>query len=296
MKADSEVLHRKPILSEIRLLLVEMIIGYEWLVSGVAKRVRGGCLSGNLVMQDKELVRKLKVGPIFLLLGVNLLLLFLPKKLEAVPQFARRYNLKCSACHTIVPVLNKQGYLFKRLGYRLPPALEAGTVAPSISDLVRKEPEWSLTNNGSLAVADFSFSAEHTTSAGTSPSSTGAFEVGAWNAYFGGWIPDTNFFYYTEFDIVTGGSTNPVLSNAYFGYSGGNARSSWYLAGGREHLQIGEGTRAAQVYSLLPDAPVAVSRIPAPQILLLTNLQWASMLATHGLLAATREYSRPPQR
>lgn len=198
---------------------------------------------------------KLRVIPIFLLLSVNLLLFF-PKKLEAVPQFARRYKVKCSACHTIVPVLNEQGYLFKRLGFRLPPALEDGTVAPSISELVKKEPEWSLTNNVSLVVTDFSFTAEHTTPAGTSPSSTGAFEVGAWNAYFGGWIPDTNFFYYTEFDIVSGGATNPVLSNAYFGYSGGNARSSWYLAGGREHLQIGEGTRAAQVYSLLPTSPL----------------------------------------
>jgi hypothetical protein len=156
----------------------------------------------------------------------------------------------------IVPVLNEQGYLFKRLGYHLPPALEEGAVAPSISDLVKKEPQWSLTNNASLAVADFSFSAERTTSEGMSPSSAQAFQVAAWNAYVGGWIPDTNFFYYAEFDIVTGGSTNPDLSNAYFGYSGGNARSSWYIAGGREHLQIGEGTRAAQVYSLLPDSPL----------------------------------------
>jgi len=198
----------------------------------------------------------LRVMPLFVLVSVNLLLFCLPKKLAAVPQFARRYNLKCSACHTIVPVLNEQGYLFKRLGYHLPPALEEGTVAPSISDLVKKEPQWSLTNNASLAVADFSFSAERTTSEGTTPSSAQAFQVGAWNAYVGGWIPDTNFFYYAEFDIVTGGSTNPVLSNAYFGYSGGNARSSWYIAGGREHLQIGEGTRAAQVYSLLPDSPL----------------------------------------
>ncbi|MEO8049796.1 MAG: hypothetical protein ABI833_05220 [Acidobacteriota bacterium] len=113
-----------------------------------------------------------------------------------------------------------------------------------------------MTNNVSLAVANFNVSAQHTTSADSSPSSTGAFQVGAWNAYFGGWIPDTNFFYYAELDIVESGSTNPALSNAYFGYSGGNARSSWYLAGGREHLQLGEGTRAAQVYSLLPDAPL----------------------------------------
>jgi hypothetical protein len=206
---------------------------------------------------------RLRVRPIFLLVGFNLLLLLLPKKSEAVPQFARRYKVQCSACHTIVPVLNEQGYMFKRLGFHLPPPLEDGKLAALISDLVKKEPEWRLTNNAALAVADFSFSSERTTAEGTPPSSTSAFQVGVWNAYFGGWIPDTNFFYYTEFDIVSGGATNPDLGNAYFGYSGGNARSSWYIAGGREHLQIGEGTRAAQIYSLLPTAPLLFEN-PSP--------------------------------
>ncbi len=174
----------------------------------------------------------------------------------AVPQFARRYNLKCSACHTIVPVLNEQGYLFKRLGYHLPPALEEGKPAPKISEMVKNEPAWTLTNNVAPAVTDFSYSAERTTQEGQPNSSTSAFQVAAWNMYMGGWLPDTNCFYFAEFDIVSGGVTNPDLTNAYFGYSGGNARSSWYAAGGREHLQVGSGTRAAQVYSLLPNSPL----------------------------------------
>ena len=49
--------------------------------------------------------------------------LFIPRPTPAVPMFARRYNLKCYACHTIPPVLNENGYMFKRLGYHLPPAL-----------------------------------------------------------------------------------------------------------------------------------------------------------------------------
>jgi hypothetical protein len=146
--------------------------------------------------------------------------------------------------------------LFRRLGYHLPPALEKGQPAPKISDLVKQEPAWTLTNNVAPAVTDFSYSAERTTQEGQSPSSTSAFQVNSWNAYFAGWIPDTNFFYYGEFDIVTGGSTSPDLSNAYFGYTGGNAKSSWYVAGGREHLQVGEGTRAAEIYSLLPSSPL----------------------------------------
>ena len=70
---------------------------------------------------------------------------------RAVPQFARRYNLKCSACHTIVPVLNEQGYLFKRLGYHLPPALVSGQPGSVMSYIVRSEPKWDLFNNLSVA-------------------------------------------------------------------------------------------------------------------------------------------------
>jgi len=175
--------------------------------------------------------------------------------MNALPQFARRYNLKCSACHTIVPVLNEQGILFQRLGYHLPPSLQPGAVAPNLSE-IRGGGEWSLANNVSVAVADFSYSAERTTQEGLSPSSTSGFQVGSWNNYFAGWLPDTNFFYHAEFDIVSAGATNPNLSNACIAYAGGTAKNSWYVVVGREHLQIAQGTRAAQVYSLLPNSPL----------------------------------------
>ena len=92
------------------------------------------------------------------------------------------------------------------------------TSRKTISDLVQKELNWSLTNNVAPAVTDFSYSAERTTQAGTTPVSTSAFQVAAWNMYMGGWLPDTNFFYYSEFDIVTAGAVNPNLPNAYIGY------------------------------------------------------------------------------
>lgn len=190
------------------------------------------------------------------LLCVVVLFTLAPSQLTAVPQFSRRYDLKCSACHTIVPVLNEQGYLFKRLGYHLPPALSKEQPAPTISYLVQQEPQWSLSNNLSAAVTDFGYQAQRTTQEGQSPSASSGFQVDTWNSYAAGWIPDTNFFYMTEFDIVTNGAMSLNLPNAYFGYSGGTAKSSWYVAGGREHLQMGNGTRAAQVYSLIPASPL----------------------------------------
>lgn len=190
------------------------------------------------------------------LLAGLIVVTLMPRRTAAIPAFSRRYNLKCYACHTIPPVLNENGYLFKRLGYHLPPALLKDAPAPKISSLVAKEPNWTLFNNAALAVADGAFSSERTTQQGQAPSSTSAFQVNSWNAYFAGWVPDTNFFYYAEYDIVAGGLTVNDLPNAYFGYAGGSARSSWYFDAGREHLQMGNGTRAAEIYSLLPSSPL----------------------------------------
>jgi mono/diheme cytochrome c family protein len=57
---------------------------------------------------------------------------------QAEPSFARKYHSDCTLCHTVYPRLNRTGYLFRRLGYRLPeevqrrPALQStATVANS---------------------------------------------------------------------------------------------------------------------------------------------------------------------
>lgn len=110
---------------------------------------------------------------ISLIAAAWLLLILLPRQASALPQFARRYNLKCSACHTIVPVLNEQGELFQRLGYHLPPALQPSHAVSKLS-AVPEGANWTLTNNASFAVTDFSYSAERTTQEGQTPSSTSA--------------------------------------------------------------------------------------------------------------------------
>jgi hypothetical protein len=37
----------------------------------------------------------------------------------AMPNFARRYGVDCSVCHTTVPELNRAGYVFRRAGFRM---------------------------------------------------------------------------------------------------------------------------------------------------------------------------------
>src|SRR5574341_679406 len=46
-------------------------------------------------------------------------------KVEANHAWSRKYNAKCTLCHTTYPRLNRTGYEFKRLGYRLPREVEA---------------------------------------------------------------------------------------------------------------------------------------------------------------------------
>src|SRR5487761_2017504 len=62
--------------------------------------------------------------------------LLIPQQGHAIPAFARKYGVKCYTCHTIPPALNKNGYMFKRLGYRMPPdEMDGSKPAPKITDL-----------------------------------------------------------------------------------------------------------------------------------------------------------------
>ncbi len=61
-----------------------------------------------------------------LLSSAILILLFicLPQTAKAIPAFAKKHNLKCTACHTVFPKLNGAGREYKTNGYRLSEELE----------------------------------------------------------------------------------------------------------------------------------------------------------------------------
>src|ERR1022692_1224237 len=76
--------------------------------------------------------------------------LAMPQQGHAIPAFARKYGVKCYACHTIPPALNKNGYMFKRLGYRMPPdEMDGSKPAPKIAEL-DKDIKFSLTHSLAL--------------------------------------------------------------------------------------------------------------------------------------------------
>ena len=186
--------------------------------------------------------------------------LLAPQPGQAIPAFARKYGVKCFSCHTIPPALNKTGYMFKRLGYRMPPdEMDGSKPAPKITEL-DKNIKFSITN--SLAViAQGSFTADKTKGDGIAPTSSTSFNLDEVAMFAAGSVPDSGFSYFTHFELSQGGSS--FLEQAVLGYTAGRANSSFFVKAGQMHLQEGEGTRAAMFYNLFPDpAPVLINTSP----------------------------------
>jgi hypothetical protein len=51
---------------------------------------------------------------------------------EAIPLFAQRYRMRCTVCHSVLPVLNAFGNYFRNHGYRLPNAPVHGTTGVAL--------------------------------------------------------------------------------------------------------------------------------------------------------------------
>src|SRR5450759_2206035 len=153
------------------------------------------------------------VAPVLVALGYVVLT---PQPAHAIPAFARKYNLKCYSCHTIPPALNKTGYMFKRLGYRLPPDEMDGTkAAPKITEL-GKDIKFSITNSFAL-IGQGSFTWDKTRGDGITPTSSTSFNLDEVAMFAAGAVPDSGFSYFTHFELSQGGSS-PFLEQAVMGY------------------------------------------------------------------------------
>jgi hypothetical protein len=200
--------------------------------------------------------------------------LVMPQPAHAIPAFARKYGVKCYACHTIPPALNKNGYMFKRLGYRMPPDEMDGTkAAPKITELDKNK--FDLTNAIAL-IMQTSFTDEktvadagNTTSASPSSScnsgvdgtqqsaSCSSFNLDEVALFSASPIPDTGFSYFMHFELYQDGNSN--LEQGFGVYTGGRANSSYFIKAGEMHMQEGEGTRAAMFYNLFPEPAYTLS-------------------------------------
>src|SRR5664280_2395091 len=127
-------------------------------------------------------------------LSVFCFVLVIPQQAHAIPAFARKYGVKCYACHTIPPALNKNGYMFKRLGYRMPPDEMDGTkAAPKITEL-DKNVKFSLTNSFAIlfqaSVSDDKTITETGATPPTATSTTSSFNLDEAALFVAGAVPD----------------------------------------------------------------------------------------------------------
>jgi hypothetical protein len=188
-------------------------------------------------------------------------LMLAPQPAQAIPAFARKFGVKCYACHTIPPALNKNGYMFKRLGYRLPPdEMDGSKPAPKITEL-DKNIKFSITNSLAL-IAQGSFTVDKATDDGVSAGSSSSFNLDEVAMFAAGAVPETGFSYFTHLELSSDGSS-PFLEQAVLGYTAGRANSSYFIKAGQMHVQEGEGTRAAMFYNLFSDpAPLLTASSP----------------------------------
>ncbi|MBV9409219.1 MAG: hypothetical protein JO164_10390, partial [Candidatus Eremiobacteraeota bacterium] len=72
-------------------------------------------------------------------LGAVLAFAAAPRPAQAIPIFAQRYNLQCSACHSVLPELNQFGNEFRNRGYRLPDTPKHGTTIVALREQIGYE-------------------------------------------------------------------------------------------------------------------------------------------------------------
>src|SRR5947209_5690168 len=72
----------------------------------------------------------------FIVIGVGAVALsyLQVKSVEAVPAFARQYDLQCNACHTRPPRLNRFGEQFHMMGFQIPNAARPGGIVSSVRE------------------------------------------------------------------------------------------------------------------------------------------------------------------
>ncbi len=189
--------------------------------------------------------------------------LLMPQQGHAIPAFARKFGVKCYTCHTIPPALNKTGYMFKRLGYRMPPDEMDGTKpAPKVSAL-DKDIKFSLTNSLAMilqgSVTDDKNIAETGATPATATSTTSSFNLDEAALFIAGAVPDSGFSYFGHYELYQDGGSG--LEQGFGVYTGGRANSSYFIKGGEIHLQEGEGTRAAMFYNLFPDPAYTLTNV-----------------------------------
>lgn len=155
-----------------------------------------------------------------------------------LPNFARRYNAKCTMCHTTVPHLNPTGYNFRRAGYRLP---------GEIGQEVKPELNHMYAIRGELIYATM-----YQDTAGKKFNSHSEFQYGEANFH-----PATGAFlknWSSMFELTFTGQDAPSVEveNAYARYTYGNAERFLTVRAGQMKPFEGYGASDRPLATLWP--------------------------------------------
>lgn len=198
------------------------------------------------------------LGLVFLLIT-----LIIPKDGMAIPPFARQYNVKCSTCHTIFPRLNKTGYLFKRLGYRMPPDVEEGKAFPEVNTLMPAH-DSTMDRLGFITSASVTSSKHEGPEIGEGEEEEGtmlrdvegegtgshtSINLDEVELVAAGPVENSHFSYFMEYVLYEEGESE--LERGFALYTTGRTNSSFFLGIGKEHLQ--SGFRASDPHGLVED-------------------------------------------
>lgn len=79
-------------------------------------------------MNRLSILRKARIFLLIACLGIFGHSMIFPSEAEAVPAFARKYDLSCTSCHTKPPRLNPFGEAFNMSGFNIPATTKGGEV------------------------------------------------------------------------------------------------------------------------------------------------------------------------
>ncbi|MFQ5719286.1 MAG: hypothetical protein ACE5IK_07030 [Acidobacteriota bacterium] len=170
---------------------------------------------------------------------------------RAMPNFARKYDFKCSACHTIVPRLNQAGYEFRRAGFRLPD--EIGELQESDENRGNPQFEFADTFSARIQINGSWLNRDHTDAMGAYDPMGGSLvknniEFKEFTLY-----PLTGAFLknWAAESEISGGTDEIEVENAYVRYVAGQSTRFWQARAGIFHPFEGYGAS---------DRPIAISR------------------------------------
>ena len=123
------------------------------------------------------------VGALFLLLPG---MFMKPRQLDAMPTFAQAYGIKCSVCHTMVPLLNSYGRYVQNTAYA---ALERKVLARALPIWLDFEPSYDSTAGAGTGEPRYALGnlAFHATGY-LAPDVTYHVQEWVWNSNYGGFV------------------------------------------------------------------------------------------------------------